>query len=156
MLLPARAQNDNSHNETNYPTRTTHAHDALRCTAPVRMCALRMWVGHVEQMSEISRSSRTTMIELNMESGHNLYLACEDSSQRAFFFWTFSCSLLALLASTVYWLRCFLFKFSTSPTVGCVQYSTPQNVYIAEDQPCCPTHPSLSRSAVLPCPPSLG
>ena len=38
---------------------------------PVRMCALRMWVRHVEQMSQIK---------------HNLYLACEDSLQRILFF----------------------------------------------------------------------
>ena len=54
-------------------------------------------------------SSRTTTVESNMKSEHNLYLACEDSPQRAFFFCTFSCSRLALLASTVHWLRCFLF-----------------------------------------------
>ena len=40
-------------------------------------------------------------------------------------------------------------------TVGCVLYSTPQNAYVVEDQPRCPTRPPLSRSAVLPCPPSL-
>ena len=34
-------------------------------------------------------------------------------------------------------------------------YSTPQNAYIEEDQTCCPIRPPLSRSAVLPCPPSL-
>ena len=47
------------------------------------------------------------------------------------------------------------FSFSMPPTVGCVQYSTPQNTYVVEDQPLCPTRPQLSRSAVLPCPPSL-
>ena len=46
-------------------------------------------------------SSRTTTVESNMKIKHNLYLACEDSPQRAFFFCTFSCSRLALLASTV-------------------------------------------------------
>ena len=43
-----------------------------------------------------------TMVESSIKSEHNLYLACEDSPQRAFFFGTFSCSLLALLASTVH------------------------------------------------------
>ena len=82
-------------------TRTMHAHDASRRAAPVRMCAMRMRVGHVEQMSEISNSSRTTTVEPNMKSEHNLYLACEDL--RVFFFCTFSCSSrLALLASTVH------------------------------------------------------
>ena len=50
-----------------------------------------------------------TMVESNMKSEHNLYLTCEDSPQRAFFFCTFSCSRIALLASTVPRLRCFLF-----------------------------------------------
>ena len=44
------------------------------------------------------------------------------------------------------------FSFSVSPTVGCVQHSTPQNMYVAEDQACCPPRPPLSRSTVLPCP----
>ena len=44
------------------------------------------------------------------------------------------------------------FCFSVSPTVGCVQHLTPQNMYIAEDQPHCPPHSPLSRNAVLPCP----
>ena len=82
-----------------YITRTTHAHDASRRAVSVRMCALHMWVGHVERMSEISQSSRTTTVESNMKSEHNLYLACEDSQQRAFFFCTFSCSLIALALS---------------------------------------------------------
>ena len=38
------------------------------------------------EMSEISQSSRTTTVESSMKSEHNLYLACEDSPQRAFFF----------------------------------------------------------------------
>ena len=60
------------------------------------------------EMSEISQSSRTTTVESSIKSEHNLYLACEDSPQRAFLFCTLSCSLLALLASTVHWLRNFL------------------------------------------------
>ena len=55
------------------------------------------------------------------ESQHNLYLACEDSSQRAFFFCTFSRSLLAFLASFLHWLRCFLFL--SVANVSCVQHS---------------------------------
>ena len=54
-------------------------------------------------------SSRTTTVESNMKSEHNLHLACEDSPQPGFFFCTFSCSRLALLDSTVHWLHCFLF-----------------------------------------------
>ena len=78
-----------------YDVETTHAHDASRRAAPV-MCALRMRVGHVEQTPAKCQSSRTTT---NVKSEHNLYMACEDSQQRAFYFCTFSCSRLALLAS---------------------------------------------------------
>ena len=46
------------------------------------------------------------------------------------------------------------FSFSMLQTVGCVLYSILQNAYVAEDQPRFPTCPPLSRSAVLPCPPS--
>ena len=73
-------------------TRTTHAHVApRRASAYVRIAhAGRPW------------SSRTTTVESNMKSEHtDLYLACENSPQGAFFFRTFSCSRLALLASTV-------------------------------------------------------
>ena len=68
-------------------TRTMHVHDASRYTVPVHMCTLPMRVGHVEQMSQISQSSRTTYstVESNIKSEHNLHLACEDSPQRAFF-----------------------------------------------------------------------
>ena len=48
--------------------------------------------------------SWATTVKSNMKSEHNLYLACEDSPQHAFFFCTFSCFCLALLASTVPWL----------------------------------------------------
>ena len=41
------------HTTVNVLTRTTHAHDALCRAVPVRMCALRMRVGHVEQTSEL-------------------------------------------------------------------------------------------------------
>ena len=67
-------------------TWTMHAHDASRHAVPVCMCALCMRVGHVEQISEIIQSLRTTTVESNMKSEHNLYLAYEDSPQRAFFF----------------------------------------------------------------------
>ena len=62
--------------------------------APRRASAyvvLRMRVGHGAQ--------DTTTVESNMKSEHNLYLGCEDSPQRAFFFCTFSCSRLALILS---------------------------------------------------------
>ena len=61
-----------------------------------------MWIWDVGNWSELKN------VRTSMKSEHNLYQACEDSPQRAFF-WTFSCSLLALLASTVHWLHCFLF-----------------------------------------------
>ena len=66
---------------------------------------------------------------------------------------SFALYLVFLLPS---WLLLYIdivaFSFSVSPTVGCVQHSTPQNMYVAEDQPRCPPHPPLSKSAVLPCP----
>ena len=82
---------------------------------------------------------------------HNVYLACEDSTMCFFlhFNWISSC----LFGCFVYWLCCF--PFSMSPTVGCIQHSTPQNTYVAEDQPCCPLRPPLSRTSIVPCP-SLG
>ena len=66
------------------------------------------------------------------------------------FNWISSC----LFGSFVHWLCCF--PFSMSPTVGCVQHSTPQNMYVAEEQPCCPLRLPLSRTSIVPCPPSLG
>ena len=51
---------------------------------PMRMCVLRMRVGPWSmQTPEISQSSKRTS---NMKSDHNLYVACEDSPQRTFFF----------------------------------------------------------------------
>ena len=55
-------------------TRTTHAHNASRSAV---QRALRMRIGHVDEMSE---RSRTTTVESSMKSEHNLYLACEDST----------------------------------------------------------------------------
>ena len=65
-------------------TRTTDAHDASRCTVPVRITHVDRPCG--AKMSEISWSSRTTTVESSMKSEHNLYLACEDSPQCVFFF----------------------------------------------------------------------
>ena len=72
---------------------------------------------------KISQSSRRTKVESNKKSEHmhNLYVAHEDSLQRAFIFCTFSCSILVLLASIV------AFSFSVSPYIGCIQQSTPHN-----------------------------
>ena len=80
-----------------YFTRTTHAHDASHRTAPTRMCALCMWVGH-----------GMTMVESNMKREHNLYLACEDSPQRAFFLLFSSCplSFYCTLTSLLSFLQC--------------------------------------------------
>ena len=115
-----------------YFTRTTHAHDASHRAAPTRMCALCMWVGH-----------GMTTVESNMKREHNLYLPCEDSPQSI----SFSCSRLALLAPTVPWLHCFL--FCNAATVSCVQYSTPKNAYVAEDQPRCSTSIVKKRCSSL-------
>ena len=90
-----------------------------------------------------------TVVESNLKSEHNLYLACEDSPQQAFFFCTFSYSLLALLASIVHWLRCFLF-LSVAKHWLCSGLDS-KHVRV-EDQPRCPPYSSLSRSAIFPCP----
>ena len=74
-------------------------HDASRRAEPVHIAQVGRPCG--AEMSEISQSSRMTTVESSIKSEHNLYLAWEDSP-RAFFFRTFSCSLLALLASTVH------------------------------------------------------
>ena len=68
-------------------TMTTHAHDASRRAVPVR-------IAHADrppcgaEMSEISTAQERlrSTVELSMKSEHTLYLACEDSPQRAFFF----------------------------------------------------------------------
>ena len=52
-------------------------------------CALRMRIGHVElrcQKLIVRALLKSTTVESSMKSEHNLYLACEDSPQRAFFF----------------------------------------------------------------------
>ena len=64
----------------------------MPCAVPCRAVPVR--IPHAgrpceAEMSEISQSSRTTMVESSIKSEHNLYLACEDS-------------LLALSASTVH------------------------------------------------------
>ena len=79
----------------------------------------------------------------------SVYLACEDSPQRTF---SFALYLVFFLPS---WLLLYIdfVAFSlVSPTIACVQHSTLQNMYAAEDQPHCLPHLPLSRSAVLPCP----
>ena len=51
-----------------------------------------------------------------------------------------------------FWLLLYIdfvaFSFSVSPTVSCVQHSTPQNTYVVEDQLRCPPRTQLSRSVV--------
>ena len=136
--------------KTSFRTKTTHVHNASHCAMPVRIAHVGRPCG--AEMSEISQSSRTTMVESSMKSEHNLYLACEDSPQHAFFFWTFSRSLLALLPSTVHWLRNFLnaanrWLHSVLDSAKHVRCGAPATL---------PYHPRLSRSTVVPCPPSLG
>ena len=81
-----------------------HAHDASCRAVPVRIVhAGRPCGADVRNESELKNDYG--WIE------HNLYLACGDSPQRAFFFCTFSHSLLALLASFVDWL-CSLLSLS--------------------------------------------
>ena len=76
---------------------------------------------------------------------HNMYLACEDSPQRVPGFSTCTWLVKTLHLHFAWFSSCFLgffctltlfiaFSFSVSRTVGCVQYSTPQNTYVAEKQ----------------------
>ena len=136
-------------NLTSYKTltRSTHAHHASRRAVPVRKCALRMRMGQVEQGVTNNLVRRTT-VESNMKASiiytwlvktlHNVVSS-------------FALSLVLFFAS---WLLLYIdfVTFSVSPTVGYVQHSIPQNMYVAEDQLRCPPRPPLSRSAVLPCP----
>ena len=87
-----------------------HAHDASCSTVPVRMrmCALRMRVGHVEQMSKLVRAQEWLRLKRTRKVSI-IYTWLVNPPQHDFFFCAFSCSLLALLASTVHWLHCFLF-----------------------------------------------
>ena len=53
-------------------------------------CALRMQIGpnvelRCQKLVRAQERLRST-VELSMKSEHNLYLSCEDSPQRAFFF----------------------------------------------------------------------
>ena len=62
-------------------------------------------MGHMAQVSGVAR---LVGVQRAVENNSNVkseakYLACEEPSVRAFYCWTISCSLLALLASTVDW-----------------------------------------------------
>ena len=103
-------------------TRSTYLHYALcravpcQCIGEHCTCGSAMW----SRCQKISQSSRT-MVESNMKSQHNLYLACEDSLQRTFFFCTFSCSLLATTSPLGFYctLTSFIaFSFSVSFSVS--------------------------------------
>ena len=116
-------------------------------------CALRMWVGHVElrcqklvraqEQLRLNRTSKVSIIYTWLVKTLHSMLSSS------------ALSLVLFLPSQLLLYIDFV-TFSIPPTVGCVQYSTPQNTYVAEHQPRCPTRPRLSRSAVLPCPPLLG
>ena len=116
-------------------------------------CALRMRVGHVKLRCQklvraqerlwLNRASKVSIIYTWLvKTLHNVLSS-------------FELSLVLFLPSQLLLYIDFV-TFSMPPTIGCVQYSTPQNMYDVEHQPCCPTHPRLSRSAVVPCPPLLG
>ena len=83
------------------------------------------------------------------DSEHNLYLACEDSPQHACFFCTFCCSLLALLASTVHWLRCFSLSQCRQQSAA-FSISTQQNTYVVGWPAALSSGSSIVNSAVLP------
>ena len=95
-------------------------------------------------------SSRTTTVESNMKSEHNLYLACEDSSQRAFFFCTFSCFRLALLASTVPWLL--FLKFCKPSAAFCTSWVWQTRTYVHCENSSLIQSLALMRSAIIASP----
>ena len=95
---------------------------------------------HNASCSTVRVSSRRTTAESNMKvyiwlvkTLHNMHLACEVSPQHVF---SFALNLVLFLP---FWLRLYIdflaFSFSVSPTVGSIQHSTPQNMYMytAED-----------------------
>ena len=100
-------------------------------------------MGRAAQMSGVTRLvgvQRTVQNNDNVKSEPK-YLAFEESPIRAFYFWTLSCSPVALLASMVGW----LLRFAESPAVGSVQHSfmhfAPQTTYVAKGQPRSPPRP---------------
>ena len=112
--------------------------------AALSQCALRMWVGHVElrfqklvrarEQLRLNRASKVSIIYTWLvKTLHNVF------SSFALFLVLFLPSQLLLYIDFV------TFSFSMSPTVGCIQYSTPQNTYVAEDQPRCPGHSIVKK-----------
>ena len=108
---------------------------------------MRMWVGHVGQMVEISQCSRMTVVESNMKSEHNWLVK---TPQRASFFCTFSfsssplsfyCTLTSLLSLS----QCH------QPLAA---FSTRLCKYVRCGGPA--TLSYLSSMVKKPCPPSLG
>ena len=100
-----------SHSMTIVYTRTMHAYDASHCTK----CYARM--GRAAQVSGFARlvgAQRTVQKNDNVKSEPK-YLAYEGSPICVLYFWTLSCSSVALLASTVDWLLCFVFSQSHQP-----------------------------------------
>ena len=114
----------------------------------MHMCALRMRMGQVELVPQINLVRRIT-VESNMKASiiYTWLVTLHDVLS------SFALSLVLFLPS---WLLLYIdfiaFSFSVSPTVGCVQHSTLQNTYVAENQLHCPPRPPLSRSAILPYP----
>ena len=113
-------------------------HNDALCHLPVCLCALRMRVGRVEQMSEIVRCWFNSGSQKNntwlVKTLHTCFLLLNS-------FLFSSCSL------GFYGGLPLCFFLSESPAVGCVQHSllhlTPPNTYVAKAQLRCP--PVLHR-----------
>ena len=107
-----------------------------------------MRMSHVEQVSELKKDYGW----IERKSEHNLYLTCEDSPQLfSLHFLSFSSCPLGFFCT----LTSFTFSFSVLPTFSCIQHSTPQNTYVAENQPRCPPRPPRPPLSSFPRPCSL-
>ena len=95
----------------------------------IRLCCayrMRMTPRAAPRAVLVSGVARLVAVQRTVQKNGNVksepkYLACEESPIRAFYFWTLSCSSVALLASPVGWLLYFF--VSESPAVSCVQHS---------------------------------
>ena len=127
-----------------FNTRSMHAYDALRCAhAPVCLCTCVWGVWGVRSMSEIvrcwfSRTQRTIPGLWN-------------SPVCAFYFWTVSRSLLALLASAIDWPLCFSFVRVASCQLCSALVSALDSAKYVHCK--CPA--ALSSIAKRRCPPEL-
>ena len=107
-----------------------HAHDTSRRAVPVRICAMCMHADGPSGAGVTNNLVRRTTIESNMKASI-IYTWLVKTLHNVLS--SFALSLVLFLPS---WLLSYIdfiaFLFSVSPTVGCVQHSTSQNMYVVE------------------------